>query len=230
MGNRPRRLAKSALLATLGAAFLLALVASFAPRLTAPAAAAGQPNIVVLMVDDLGLMLKDDGNGHAVPDDRVLSILPNIKSTFLDHGLRFNDYTGNDPSCCPGRTNFLTGQYAHHTGVTVNDARLFDPQESLATELHGIGYQTFISGKYLNQTGQLDNKMPVGWSKAFITSGGYGGGTYYRNGKAVKYPASSYSTDLFSQFATAFVRGATAQQPIFLMVTPYAPHSVTSIE
>src|SRR3954466_14174804 len=126
------------------AALLVLLVCTNAPGAPAPAVAAPQPpNIVVLMVDDLGVM-----------DDRLLSVLPTINSTFLQHGVRFSDYIGNDPLCCPGRTSFLSGQFAHHTGVTVNDARLFDPRESLATELRGAGYQTFISGKYLNQTGQ----------------------------------------------------------------------------
>ena len=61
------------------------------------AAAAQSPNIVVLMVDDLGVMLNDEGQ----PDDRLLSVLPTINSTFLKHGLRFTDYIGNNPLCCP---------------------------------------------------------------------------------------------------------------------------------
>src|SRR4051812_6198050 len=90
-------------------ASLAALLCTDAPGFTTPPVAAAQPpNIVILMVDDLGVM-----------DDRLLSVLPTINSTFLQHGERFTDYIGNNPMCCPGRTNFLTGQYSHHTGVTV---------------------------------------------------------------------------------------------------------------
>src|SRR3954470_2592209 len=200
--------------ATAASAFL-ALVASIGGPMPAPVAAASEPpNIVVLMVDDLGVM-----------DDRLLSVLPTINSTFLQHGARFTDYIGSDPLCCPGRTSFLTGQYAHHTGVTVNEGRLFDPSETLATELQGVGYQTFAVGKYLNNLDLLANKMPPGWSKAFLSHGGqYWGGSYYLNGNKVTTANTVYSTDEMSGYATTWVGQASAEHPIFLYLTPSAPH------
>src|SRR4051812_27357730 len=158
-------------------ATLAALLSGYAPAFTAPAVAGAQPpNIVVLMVDDLGVM---------PGDDRLLNALPTINSTFVQHGVRFTDYVGNDPLCCPGRSNFLAGQYSHHTGVIVNDARLFDPTETIATELQGVGYQTFLDGKYFNLAGELGSKMPPGWTKAFMTAGQYTGGKYWLNGTPV---------------------------------------------
>ncbi len=53
--------------------------------------------------------------------------MPTIRSVFLEQGLRFSNFSANDPLCCPGRSNFLTGLYAHHHGVIENDGRLLDP-------------------------------------------------------------------------------------------------------
>ena len=126
----------------------------------------------------------------------------------------------------PGRSNFLTGQYSHHTGVIVNDARLLkNPRETIATELQGRGYQTFIAGKYLNRTNLLDDKMPPGWSKAFLTDGSYWLHSYWLNGTLSHFPAPTYSTDISTQYARHWIDQASAQDPLFLMLTPPAPHS-----
>src|SRR5438045_3859259 len=117
-----------------------------------PAPAPSPPNIVVVMLDDFGAI-----------DHRVFERLPNIKALFLDQGLEATNYWGNDPLCCPGRANFLTAQWAHINGVNTNDAKLLNPTETIATELHDAGYYTTICGKYLNQTQTLTDKSPPGW-------------------------------------------------------------------
>src|SRR5689334_13886516 len=102
----------------------MALVAQFVPvGATAPPSGTSpqsRPSIVVVIIDDLPQM-----------DDRVWSRLPTISRMFLGNGVRFTDYVGNDPLCCPGRANALTGQFTDHTGVTYNNARLFDPRETI---------------------------------------------------------------------------------------------------
>lgn len=106
------------------------------------------------MVDDLGYM----------PDDRVLERLPNIKDLFLDGGLRFTAYYSETPVCCPGRAGFLTGQHTRHHGVVRNDARLFDPSNTVATMLDDAGYRTsMMAAKYLNMADRLTDHTPPGW-------------------------------------------------------------------
>src|SRR5664279_2721224 len=94
-----------------------------APIPSAPAPL-GKPNIVVLLIDDFAAM-----------DDRVFERLPNFKSTFLDQGISFTNYWGNFSLCCPGRAALLSGQRDDHNGVMQNKATLFDPRETIATEL-----------------------------------------------------------------------------------------------
>ena len=98
---------------------------------TTVAAAVGRPNIVILMLDDVG--------AH---DGRIWERLPTIRHRFLERGLAFTDFHGETPTCCPGRVGFLTGLHTHAHGVTRNDGRLFRPAMSLATQLRRRGYFT----------------------------------------------------------------------------------------
>ena len=117
---------------------------------------------MLLVVDDIQYL-----------GDEFFSLFPNFKDIFIDHGLSFSSTNGNDPLCCPGRANIYTGQWAHHNGVILNDARLFDPRESIFTELHDQGYYTFVSGKWFNQTEKLETKLPLGLDHAALMGGGY---------------------------------------------------------
>jgi N-acetylglucosamine-6-sulfatase len=190
-----------------------------------PAAASGsrsgtdhqqaRPDIVVIMLDDVG----------PAPLD-MWQHLPTIDRMFVEQGVRFTDYTGNDPLCCPGRANFLTGQLAIHHGVTRNDARLFDPRETIATELASVGYHTIIAGKYFNTMELLADKTPPGWSRAMIYPGGYWADTYWVQGRPLRtgLADSDYSTDVIARQALPWLRAAPRDQPVFLYLAPYATH------
>ncbi len=201
------------LVAVMGGLFVLADNAA----LVAPAAAQEleQPNIVVLMVDDL-----------AEIDLRVWKRLPTIKATFLDRGVRFANFYSNDPLCCPGRAAFLTGQYTNNHGVWTNDARLFNPEGSLAVRLQEAGYYTFISGKYFNGTSRLADKSPVGWDHAAVFNGSYYEYTAWIDDREEVYGTAEtdYSTDVFANYALEFTRQAPRNKPIFAFLTPYAVH------
>src|SRR5262249_31708504 len=77
-----------------------------------PARAADRPNVVFVLVDDIrwdafGCM------GH-----------PWVKTPNIDRvareGARFTNAFVSIPLCSPSRSSFLTGRYAHATGVTTN--------------------------------------------------------------------------------------------------------------
>ena len=215
-GRWVRALIAGMLLAVLlGSSMPGAVLAQDASPLPSPAAAQ-RPDIVLLLLDDMPLM-----------DDRVWDRLPTIRRLFLEQGVRFSDYSGNDPLCCPGRANLLTGQWSHHHGVVRNDARLFDPRESIATELHDAGYWTGIFGKYFNETVKLADPTPDGWDRSFIF-----GGNYYRyvalvDGQRVHFRdrRSDYSTTQVQRHAIAALRAARdSAQPRFLWLAPYAIH------
>ena len=60
-----------------------------------------QPNIIVVMVDDLDVGLTQ----------RVLELgaMPNLKSGIIDPGFTFSDASVSNSVCCPSRATFLSG-------------------------------------------------------------------------------------------------------------------------
>src|SRR3954447_25780698 len=167
---------------------------------TSTAPPASQPNVVVLLIDDFPAM-----------DDRVFSRLTNIKSMFLDQGAHFTNYWANFSLCCPGRAALLTGQRDDHNGMMKNDARLFDPSETIATELQSQGYYTGIVGKYFNRTGLLPSKVPRGWDYISISNRGqYYDYPLWVNGVLEKHGhlPTDYSTDVLADKSAHFLESA----------------------
>ena len=186
------------------------------PRSRVVTSTTERTNIVVVMLDDLPAM-----------DDVIWSKLPTIRSMFLNRGIRFSDFHGETPLCCPGRANFLTGLHTHHHGVIDNDARLLDPSMTLATQLQDAGYFTAISGKYLNQMSLLRSKHPPGWTRSAIMNGAYYDYTMWLDGQPTFHDndENDYSTDVVRNHALRFIRSAPAHKPLFAMLTPYAVHA-----
>src|SRR5262249_6751799 len=128
----------------------------------------------------------------------------------------------------------FTGQHTHNHGVTLNDARLFDPSMTIATQLHDDGYTTFLSGKYLNQYGSIARQggMPPGWDHfAAPPEPEYYDYDVYVDGNPnpVHYGSqpSDYSVDVFGKRFVDDIRNAPAGKPIFGWYAPYAPHTPT---
>jgi arylsulfatase len=70
-------------------------------------AAASKPNIIVILVDDMGF--SDIGcYGSEIPT-------PNIDA-LASNGARFTQFY-NTARCCPSRASLLTGLYPHQAGV-----------------------------------------------------------------------------------------------------------------
>lgn len=115
-----------------------------------------QPNILVIMADDVGYMnLGIYSHGMMVPT-------PNIDRIGKE-GMLFTDHYA-QPSCTAGRANFITGQMAIRTGLTTVglpgskiglDAR--DP--TLAAVLKERGYRTGQFGK--NHLGDRNSHLPT---------------------------------------------------------------------
>ena len=170
-----------------------------------------KPNIVFLLLDDTAYM-----------DDRIWDRLPTIKELFINQGARFTNFQGETPLCCPGRAGFLTGQHTTNHKANSNDASLFDPSMTIATQLQKAGYFTFLSGKYLN--GFNANKMKTpGWDRFSGYGGGYEKFWLWNNGKHVYYP-TQYSTNIITKKALTYLRQVPANKPVFAYIAPYAVH------
>ncbi len=98
--------------------------------------------------------------------------MQNVNSLIGAQGATFANSFVNYSLCCPSRSTFLTGQYAHNHGVWSNQPpqggfprfESLHANNNLAVWLQGAGYYTALIGKYLNE---YENKPPVppGWSE-----------------------------------------------------------------
>ena len=98
-----------------------------------------QPNILILMVDQL--------NGTLFPDGPAPWLhAPNLKK-LAERSTRFaNTYTAS-PLCAPGRASFMSGLLPSRTRVYDNAAEFASDIPTYAHHLRRAGYHTCLSGK-----------------------------------------------------------------------------------
>ena len=115
--------------------------------------AAPRPNILVLLIDDMGY---SDLGAFGSPNNTS----PHIDQ-LVARGLRFTHWVSGSPICTPSRASIQTGRYAVRTGCMGNVERYrvvptpaspggLDPAAhvSLARALKGAGYVTGMAGKW----------------------------------------------------------------------------------
>jgi len=185
--------------------------ASPAARLDEAAAPAGvAPDIIVVMVDDLGYL----------PDQRVLDRLPHTRELWLDGGLRFEQMYDQSPLCAPSRVSMLTGKNTLNHGVVRNDPRPFDDSQTVTAALQQAGYHTYMAGKYLNRYD--GSVVPPGWDRTFMLKS-EARPSFWRDGRSVAYPGR-FSDDVIRQQAVRSLRRAPLDQPLLAWVSMGAPH------
>ncbi len=179
-----------------------------------------RPDIVVFLTDDQTFYQTTE--------------IPRISALIGDQGARFERAFVTTPLCCPSRSTFLSGLYAHDHGVLDNTppdggAPAFDDSKTLATVLQAAGYRTALIGKYLNHYCKdvPATYVPPGWSRWWVLCGqAKYGGEVSDDGILISYPREAgYSTDLATDRAVQFVHQAPAGQPLFLLYAPVVPHA-----
>jgi arylsulfatase len=132
---------------------LFAIIAASSPSL----AQTSQPNIIVIMGDDIGW------SNIGVYNQGVMSgRTPNL-DRLANEGMRFTDYYA-EASCTAGRANFITGELPIRTGLTTvgqAGSPLGIPAEAvtIAQALKNMGYETGQFGK--NHLGDLNKFLPT---------------------------------------------------------------------
>lgn len=112
-----------------------------------PGPAAGKPNIVVILCDDLGY----GDPGCYNPESRIPT--PAL-DTLAAEGLRFRDMHTPSSVCTPTRYGLLTGRYAWRTSLKKGVLYGSSPSlieagtPTIASVLKGKGYRTAIFGKW----------------------------------------------------------------------------------
>ena len=209
----------------------------------ATAAAADQPNIVIIMSDDMGFSdLGCYGGEIQTPNlDRLAA-----------GGLRFTQFY-NTARCCPTRAALLTGLYPHQAGVghMMEDhdkpgykGNLNESCRTIAQVLKPAGYRSYASGKWhvtrnLQADGDKHNwPLQRGFERFYgmISGGGsfYDPFTLCRDNTLISpyadaeyQPKQYYFTDAITDHAVKFIGEHDRdhqQQPMFLYVTYTAAH------
>ena len=202
-----------------------------------------RPNIVVILVDDMGF----SDIGCFGSEIRT----PNLDQLGND-GLRFTQMY-NCARCCPTRASLLTGLYAHQAGIghmTGNagfpeyQGYLRDDCVTIAEALREGGYRTQMSGKWHVGGGYQGNRPdtwrpgetghPIPVQRGFDEHYGMlgGGGSYFnppymiRNDTIVEPEGDDYYlTDAISDEAVSMIeKSSGAEEPFFLYVAYTAPH------
>ena len=204
-------------------------------RLSArPQAPPHKPNIVVILVDDLGY---GDLSCYGAKDLKT----PNIDN-LAAAGMRFDNFYANCPVCSPTRASLLTGRYPDLVGVpgvirthiASNFGYLAPQAILLPTLLKRTGYHTAIVGKW--HLGLDSPNRPN--ERGFDHFHGFLGdmmddyyshlrhGFNYMRLNDQQIDLKGHATDLFTQWAIEYIRQRRlSNQPFFLYLAYNAPHT-----
>ena len=188
-----------------------------------------QPNIVLIMADDLGFetLGANGGTSYQTPHlDRLAS-----------QGVRF-EHAYAQPLCTPTRVKLLTGQSNARNYEVFG--RLPRHLSTFAQVLHANGYKTCIAGKW--QLGnEKDAPQHFGFDEALLwqhtrhrTRNGtehdsrYPNPLFERNGKPVDYLNGEYGPEVLTDFICDFIvrhkdQPFLAYYPMLLPHCPFEP-------
>lgn len=229
--------------------FSLLAVAGLAPALALPAPAATPPNLVFILVDDLGY-----GDLGCTGCRDIAT--PNI-DRLAKEGVQMTDFYANAPVCTPTRAGFMLGRWQQRVGLEfafgyqveqmkkVNGEWVPEPdmhglglpleETTLADRLKAAGYVNGAFGKW--HLGYKDEYNPLhrGFDEYFGELLGhadyyrhryYDGTSALRDGLQTVDLNGRYFTDLVNERAAAFVKKHAGQgKPFFLYVPHLAVHA-----
>jgi N-acetylglucosamine-6-sulfatase len=192
------------------------------PDIAAQEPARTQPNIVVILTDDMR--------------DAEFNALERTAELIGANGTTFPNFFVTTPQCSPSRTSILTGLYAHNHGVRQNGLPLggWDvfhendlEERTIAKALDDVGYHTVFAGKYVNGF-PVDGDVPAGWDEFYATGEiAFTDFVLNENGVPATYTGESgaYSTDILLDKLLHAIDTTPNDTPLFLLFAPMAPHA-----
>ena len=214
--------------------FLGTALLVFASLLISVAAASAAPNVLVILVDDLGY---GDLQSYGSEDMATPQI-----DQLMKRGMRFNNFYANCPVCSPTRAALLSGRYQELVGVpgvirthAENSWGELSADAILLPEvLARAGYASAIIGKW--HLGLKKPNRPT--DRGFDFFHGFLGDmmddyylhrrhniNYMRRGVEEIDP-EGHATDLFSNWACDYLRSRRNEpKPFFLYLAYNAPHT-----
>lgn len=203
---------------------LLALGAAVALP-AANSLAADQPNIIIIVGDDMGYADVGFNGSKEIPTPHLDSL--------ASSGTKFTNGYVSGPYCSPTRAGLLTGRYQTRFGHEFNpgDANgegLPLSERTIADRLKGAGYHTGLVGKWHLGASPKQHPNSRGFDEFFgFIAGSHPyvageGAPIFRNREAVK--ETEYLTDALGREAVAFI-DRHHQEPFFLYLAFNAVHT-----
>ena len=197
---------------------------------SAPSSAAKKPNIVFILVDDLGW--SDIGcYGNSFNETPRIDRLAR-------EGMRFTDFYAAGAVCSPTRASIFSGQYPGRVGITDFIAGHWRPFEKLvvpqndshlplelttpAEALRAAGYATAYYGKWHLGGGEKFHPTQHGFDEAIVTRGRHFA-PRFRTDPPVAVKDGTYLGDFLTDRAVDFIRRG-RERPFFVVVSHYAVH------
>lgn len=212
------------------------------PLSASPGADQSHPNVIFILVDDLGWgdlgvfyqNSRQDGRKHATP---YLDIV-------ATEGMQLRQHYCPAPVCAPSRASLLSGRHQGHEPIRDNQFdKALAPSHNLGTVMREAGYRTVMVGKYGLPGGDrelydMDQWVAYPTRRGFDEFFGYvkhrdghtqypgddyprGDNELHQTGKPVfhnekmltKELSGSYTTDLFTAFAKKWMVDHRQQHP-----------------
>jgi arylsulfatase A-like enzyme len=188
-----------------------------------------RPNVILVVADDLG---RGDLGAYGQRHIRT----PNL-DRMAREGVRFTDAYAPSPVCAPSRASLMTGLHQGHARVRGNMNRnnervsLKEEDVTVAEVLKGAGYRTGVVGKWgLGEPGTTGVPGRQGFEYFYGYLNQNHAHSYYpeylwQNDERVTLRGGTYSHDLLTREALAFVRRAEDGRPFFLYLAYTLPHA-----
>ena len=197
---------------------------------------ANRPNIVFILVDDLGWMdLGCQGS--------TFYQTPNL-DRFAASGVRFSDAYAACPVCSPTRASIMTGKYPSRLNITdwipgadPKNRKLLGPKDlhnlplketTLAEALRDVGYKTFFAGKWhLGETAEFwPEHQGFDINKGGHFKGSPPGGYYspYDNPRLDSGPEGEYLPDRLTDESIRFIKD-NIDDPFLVYLSFYTVHT-----
>ena len=201
------------------------------------AAKTEQPNILVILADDMGWGQPGYQGGAIIPT-------PSIDSLAREGTSLTQFYV--QPVCTPTRAAFLTGRYAFRNGSMIrfgfnNISGMLQDERTIAEALQDAGYWTAIVGKWHLGSWQKEHlPMQRGFDYQY---GHYAavidykykmrGDVYDWHRNEEPLDEDGYSTDLIGAEAARLIKEHDGTKPFFMYVpfnAPHGPHTMAPEE
>lgn len=202
-----------------------------------------KPNIVLMLVDDLGV-------GDIEPYGQKIIKTPEL-SKLADEGMKFTQFYAGASVCAPSRATIITGQHTGHTHIRGNkeiahpidgQAPILVNSPSIAKVLKQAGYATGIFGKWgLGTPDSQGNPLLHGFDTFFGYNSQFRAHRQYpaflwKDNEKYVLPENEnyqkqvvYANDLIHQKALEYIEAQKEDKPFFAYLTYTLPHAELSV-